>query len=81
MKVDWYTKVILTIIAVCMVVIVIRGTDFIYPAHASPGGVVDVRIVSIDEGSGRWEALPVKINDTVEVNGSVSIDGSVHIYE
>lgn len=55
MKIDLYTKIVLTIIAVCLVCLVLNSGEirFVTQAHAQPaalqtGGVVDVNIVSID---------------------------------
>ncbi len=65
MNADTYTKVVLTVIAVCLVVICLRDVRFVGEAHAVTDrgeDVVKVQIVSIDESPGlRWEALPVKI--------------------
>ncbi|MBI5821011.1 MAG: hypothetical protein HZA88_18735 [Verrucomicrobia bacterium] len=66
MKVDLYTKVILTVIALCLTVIVIRDIEFIPEARAqfsSRDEVVSVQIVGIDKAINRsWEALSVKID-------------------
>jgi len=65
MKVDAYTKFILTVIAVCLLADVLRGNSVIPEAQAATGrgeNVVKVQIVSIDESpSLRWEALPVNV--------------------
>lgn len=45
MQVDWYTKVILTIIAMCLVVGLAK--DLTPPAHAAPG-VQQVDIVRVN---------------------------------
>ena len=56
MKIDKYVKFLLTVIAVCLVMIVGKMYDFVTPAQAEPAssaavfnatqnGVVDVRIV------------------------------------
>ncbi|MDE6446623.1 MAG: hypothetical protein K2L06_07170 [Alistipes sp.] len=57
MKTDFYTKAVLTVIAVCLVVIVLRDISFVTPAKADslPGpaaaclyeDVVNVRIVEM----------------------------------
>ena len=65
MKVDAYTKFILTIIAICLTAILLRDVDIIPEAQAATArgdNVVKVQIVSIDESpSLRWEAIPVEI--------------------
>jgi hypothetical protein len=65
MQVDAYTKFILTVIAICLLADVLRGTSVISEAQAATDrgeNVVKVQIVSIDESpSLRWEALPVEV--------------------
>lgn len=68
MKTDRYTKAVLTIIAACLVWIVVRDVSFISTASANPtdrgDDVVKVQIVSIDESNTlRWEALPVQVEN------------------
>jgi hypothetical protein len=65
MKVDLYTKIILTTIALSLVSIVLRDVPLIESAQAAQvdrgDQVVKVQIVSIDESPHlRWEAIPVK---------------------
>jgi hypothetical protein len=65
---DKYTKFILTVIAICLTVIVVRDIDIIPVANAAPvdrgDNVLKVQIVSIDESPNlRWEAIPVKVQD------------------
>lgn len=59
MKIDLYTKVVLTVIAACLVVIAVRGSNIVPPAHAA-GEAVDVRIVNTAPGQYSIP-LPVKI--------------------
>lgn len=64
--VDKYTKVILTIIAVSLVIIILRDVPIIREALAQTagykGGTIAVTIRGIDEcGSCAWEPLPVKV--------------------
>jgi len=64
MKVDLYTKVVLTVIAASLVVISFRLGDSIPPAHAANlnadhSDVVKVQIVGVREGSW-WDAIKVK---------------------
>ena len=63
MKVDFYTKAILTVIASCLVYFVVQDITPIRDAHAESGGVVDVNIVKIDGAPVRFSstALPVRI--------------------
>ena len=65
--IDRYTKVILTIIAVCLVIVVLRDVPIIQEALAQnalyKGGTIAVTIRGIDEcGSCAWEPLPVRMN-------------------
>ena len=64
--IDKYTKVILTVIAVCLVVIVLRDIPIVRDAIAQSAGykgdTIAVTIRGIDEcGSCAWEPLPVKV--------------------
>jgi len=66
--VDRYTRFILTVIAVCLVWIVIRDTPVVATVLAQAGlptykgGTVHVTIRGIDEcTSCAWESLPVKV--------------------
>ena len=63
MKVDLYTKAVLTVIASCLVYSVVQDITPIKEAHAQSGGVVDVNIVKIDGTPVRYSsaALPVRI--------------------
>jgi hypothetical protein len=49
MKTDTYTKIVLTIIAICLVVIVVEDIPIVEEANAQSagGGVVSVDLVSI----------------------------------
>ena len=66
--VDRYTKFVLTIIAICLVWIVLRDLPLVETVRAQSGfpvytgGTVPVTIRGIDEcASCRWEPLPVKV--------------------
>lgn len=76
MKTDVYTKIVLTVIAVCLVVIVFRNINFIPTAQAVPAvpqqrDVIDVRLVGVGYNvqlpveikSISNRSLPVKIED------------------
>lgn len=60
MKIDLYTKLVLTVIAICLTIICFRDLDIVSPAYAQYVGsskeTLDVRIVSCEDD------LPVKIN-------------------
>jgi hypothetical protein len=63
---DRYTKVVLTVIAACLVVIVVRDIPLISNAMAQGGlyrgDTVAVTIRGIDECSScNWEAIPVRV--------------------
>ena len=68
MKIDLYTKAVLTVIAICLSWLVVRDAPIISTANAAlrdrGDEVTKVQIVSIDEApSLLWEALPVVINN------------------
>jgi hypothetical protein len=58
MKIDFYTKAVLTTIAICLLYFV--GKDIATPANASKI-VTDINIVEIDGRAIGREALPVRI--------------------
>lgn len=67
MKTDLYTKIVLSIIAVCLVILVFKDNDVVTTAHALPSvamtqsnSPIDVRIVGV---SGYFE-LPVQIKSS-----------------
>ncbi len=60
--VDRYTKLVLTVIAVLLTVIVFREVAVVQTALGYTGDTVAVTIRGIDEcGSCRWEPLPVRV--------------------
>jgi len=63
MKPDLYTKVVLTVIASCLVYFVVQDVAPIKEAHAQSGGAVDVNIVKIDGRvlSSSYASIPVRI--------------------
>ena len=71
MNIDAYTKIVLTVIAGCLVVMVARDLTLVPPAHAqTTAPVTDVNIVQIAgsalsaPGNSRFEAsLPVTVLD------------------
>ncbi len=59
MKIDRYTKVILTIIAACLVILVAREIELI-PKALAGDQVLKVEIVDV-RNSFMWDPIPVKI--------------------
>lgn len=73
MKSDFYTKFILTIIAISLVILVLKDTNIITPVNASPAfsnssssETVDVNIVSIN-GNSTYYGLKVSVENTPTV--------------
>ena len=61
---DRYSKVVLTVIAVCLVWVCLRDIPFVLRAQAAPGqvGTQAVRIVDVEmEGFNEKHAVPVRI--------------------
>ena len=67
MKANIYTQFVLTVIAICLTVIVVRDINILPEAFAATDrgeNVVKVQIVSVDESPNLgWESLPVTIED------------------
>ena len=67
MKTDLYTKAILTLIASCLLYIVVKDVALVKDAHAQTGGVANVNIVQIggrpinERELGFDGVLPVKV--------------------
>ncbi len=62
MKVDMYTKAMLTVIACCLLYFVARDLSVVQDAHAQSRGVVEVNIVQVaGVRIASYDALPVKI--------------------
>lgn len=66
LKLDLYTRIILTIIAICLVVIAFRPALGPQPAQAS-GDVTDVNLNSIGGWSISAGELPIRITQPVTV--------------
>ena len=91
MKTDPYTKTLLTVIAVCLVICVLRDVPLVPPAHAQealrpprpmPAEVMQVDIVRVAGAPVmRDAAWPVTVRGTVEVEGTVGIDGPVDVQD
>lgn len=62
MKPDLYTKIVLTVIAVCLVVLASKELQLVPNAQASSGDIVKVDIVKIDGLYVNGGELPVKLN-------------------
>jgi hypothetical protein len=66
MSVDLYTKIVLTIIAICLVWICLGDTKWVSSLQASTPQLVDVRIKSIDqEGNLPWDSISIKADDAI----------------
>lgn len=64
MKVDVYTKIILTIIAVCLVILTVRGTNYIGIANAKSGDPLPVVIRGIEDAPRLgWDSIHVEIQN------------------
>ena len=92
MKVDLYTKAVLTVIAACLVIIVLADVEFISKAHAGPMGNYGLvplnKDGSITVKLGSMETIEVEIvgidtSDELDVNieevGGFSIGSSVPV--
>ena len=69
MRIDWYTKAVLTVIAVALVVI--AGEDYVLPAQGQGQRTLDVWVKG---GS-------VRVDGIVDVKGEVEIKGPVTVTE
>jgi len=71
--IDWYTKAVLTVIAICLVVLVVRDSQIIPEVWAADERVVKVQIVGISNRGYHqwgWESIPVTggSGDPIEVS-------------
>lgn len=86
MKSDRYTKTVLTVIALCLVIIAGKNLALFPAAQASNAdqtnsftlplnadGTVDVRVVEMPDVTidSRWKTVNVNVVNTVEVTGQV----------
>ena len=68
MRVDNYTKFILTVIAVCLVFICLQKVRLVPMLYGSAPELVDVRIKAIERGSGQsWDPVYIGIIDKLPV--------------
>jgi methylthioribose-1-phosphate isomerase len=64
MPTDTYTKAVLTVIAACLVILVIRGTPLVGTAHADTDKVLAVDLVKVNGRSlFNSYALPVNVQE------------------
>jgi hypothetical protein len=80
MKADAYTKFVLTVIAACLVILVLRGVDVVPRATAAPEAAAATRIVLPPNHA----IVPIKENGTMDVNitsvsGYIIYDGKVPV--
>jgi len=60
-NVDTYTKVVLTVIALCLVWLCLTNARSVAPLQAQTPQLVDVRVRAIDRFPGaRWDAIPIQ---------------------
>lgn len=80
MKTDLYTKAVLTVIAICLVIIVFKNMNFVSVANANPVDfpmqkeVMDVRIVGVDY----FTKIPVEIKSSETLPVKIEEVGSVY---
>ncbi len=66
---DSYTKIILTIIALCLIWICLRDVKIFPNLYAANSEIVDVRIKAVERTPGEnWEPLVIEIFDNLPVD-------------
>jgi hypothetical protein len=76
MQVDKYTKFILTVIALCLVFLCLKGLTFSPLLYGSPQDTIDVRIKAIERAPGQnWDPVMIGVTDKfpVEVENEAAI--------
>jgi len=76
MLVDRYTKFILTVIALCLVFLCLKGVRLTPLLYGSQQDIIDVRIKAIEKASGQnWDPVMIGVIETlpVEVENAVGI--------
>ncbi len=76
MQVDKYTKFILTVIALCLVLLCLKEVRLIPMLYGSTPDIIDVRIKAIERGPGQnWDPVMIGIFDKlpVEVENTAAI--------
>lgn len=58
MKSGRLTNLLLSVIALCLILMLLR--DAARPGEAQQGGPAEVKIVGIDRGSGQWDTIYVR---------------------
>jgi len=75
-KIDGYTKFILTIIALCLVWICLQEAKLFPDLYAASPEIVDVRIRALEREPGEnWDSLVIDVSDNlpVEIINNVAI--------
>jgi hypothetical protein len=68
MQVDRYTKFILTVIALCLVFLCLKGVRLSPQLYASQPDIMDVRIKAIESAPGqKWDPVMIGIFDKLPV--------------
>lgn len=85
MKTDLYTKSVLTVIAVCLIILIFKNNEVIPAVKAAPAAleqlnneVVDVRIVGVNYNT----EIPVKIESVksaIPVKGASNFGNSIPV--
>ena len=76
MQVDRYTKFVLTVIALCLVFLCLKGLRLSPLLYGAPPDIIDVRIRAIERVPGEnWDPVMIGISDTlpVEVDNTTAI--------
>jgi hypothetical protein len=76
MLVDRYTKFVLTVIALCLVFLCLKGVRLSPQLYASQPDIIDVRIKAIESAPGqKWDPVMIGIVETlpVEVENAAAI--------
>ncbi len=76
LSVDLYTKIVLTVIALCLVWLCLTNAGSVPPLRAQAEGPVDVRIRAIDrEASSNWDPVNVQADQSLptEVTNEQSV--------
>jgi len=68
MQVDNYTKFILTVIGLCLVLICLKEVSLLPMLYGSTADIIDVRIKEIERVSGQnWDPVMIDISDKLPV--------------
>lgn len=62
MKTDRYTKIVLTVIAVCLTLLVLGQFGLVNRAYATPSGYGTTTPVSIESGAGTYPGNPLYVS-------------------